>query len=76
MSHTAVKDFEIVIVGGGVCGLACAIALAREGIPTEVYEAAVRNNTNIVRRDIDLQHLITVEIWRDWSGHWVGYVDI
>ena len=46
MSHTAAKDFEIVIVGGGVCGLACAIALAQEGIPTEVYEAAVRHHTN------------------------------
>ncbi|KAJ3489228.1 hypothetical protein NLI96_g2278 [Meripilus lineatus] len=34
------KDFKVAIVGGGVCGLTCAVALAREGVPVEVFEAA------------------------------------
>ena len=29
------------IVGGGVCGLACAIALERAGVPVQLFEAAV-----------------------------------
>lgn len=44
MPRVSRKGFEIAIVGGGVCGLACAIALAKEGISTHVYEAAVRCN--------------------------------
>ncbi|OCH96306.1 FAD/NAD(P)-binding domain-containing protein [Obba rivulosa] len=34
------KDFKVAIVGGGVCGLTCAIALVRSGVPVEVFEAA------------------------------------
>lgn len=35
------KDFKVAIVGGGVCGLTCAVALAREGVPVQLFEAAV-----------------------------------
>ncbi|OBZ79798.1 Salicylate hydroxylase [Grifola frondosa] len=35
-----VKDFQVAIVGGGVCGLVCAIALTRAGVPVELFEAA------------------------------------
>ena len=38
----ASKDFSVAIVGGGLCGLACAIALLKEGVDVHVYEAAVR----------------------------------
>jgi len=34
------KDFTVAIVGGGMCGLACAIALTRSGIKVDVFEAA------------------------------------
>ena len=36
------KDFTVAVVGGGVCGLTCAIGLAKYGVPVQVYEAAVR----------------------------------
>lgn len=35
------KDFQVTIVGGGIVGLACAIALKREGVPVQIYEATV-----------------------------------
>ncbi|KAI0784966.1 hypothetical protein C8Q75DRAFT_723504 [Abortiporus biennis] len=34
------SNFKVAIVGGGVCGLACAVALANAGISVDVYEAA------------------------------------
>ncbi|EMD41848.1 hypothetical protein CERSUDRAFT_90429 [Gelatoporia subvermispora B] len=34
------KDFKVAIVGGGVCGLTCAVALSRRGVPVELFEAA------------------------------------
>lgn len=33
---------QIAIVGGGICGLTCAIALMKAGAEVQVYEAAVR----------------------------------
>ncbi|KAF7436423.1 hypothetical protein PC9H_003256 [Pleurotus ostreatus] len=36
----ASKDFTVAIVGGGMCGLVCAYALAKAGILVEVFEAA------------------------------------
>ncbi|KAI0699375.1 FAD/NAD(P)-binding domain-containing protein [Cerioporus squamosus] len=41
MSKPTTKDFQVAVVGGGVCGLACAIALQKAGIPVEIFEAAV-----------------------------------
>lgn len=35
------KKLDVIIVGGGVCGLVCAIALAKRGLYAHVYEAAV-----------------------------------
>ncbi|KXN82116.1 Salicylate hydroxylase [Leucoagaricus sp. SymC.cos] len=40
MSST--KDFRVAIVGGGMCGLACAVGLSLRGIHADVYESAVR----------------------------------
>lgn len=40
------KQLRVAIVGGGVCGLTCALALAREGIHAEVFEAAVSHMTH------------------------------
>ncbi|EKM61811.1 uncharacterized protein PHACADRAFT_248683 [Phanerochaete carnosa HHB-10118-sp] len=34
------RKLRIAIVGGGVCGLTCAVALLREGVDVHVYEAA------------------------------------
>lgn len=36
------RDFNVAIVGGGVCGLTCAIALLQKGINVEIFDAAVR----------------------------------
>lgn len=33
---------EVAIVGGGVCGLTCAVALQRAGVSVQLFEAAVR----------------------------------
>lgn len=38
---TYTKDFKVAIVGGGMCGLACAIGLTRAGVDVEIFEAAV-----------------------------------
>jgi len=34
------QDFKVAIVGGGVCGLTLAVALAKEGVKFDLYEAA------------------------------------
>ncbi|KAI3622555.1 salicylate hydroxylase [Moniliophthora roreri] len=34
------KDFNIAIIGGGMCGAAAAYGLARAGVPVQVFEAA------------------------------------
>lgn len=35
------KDFKVAIVGGGMCGLACAVGLRRAGIPVDIFESTV-----------------------------------
>ncbi|KAI1788893.1 salicylate hydroxylase [Ganoderma leucocontextum] len=40
MSQASEKDFKVAIIGGGVCGLACAIALQKAGIVVDLFEAA------------------------------------
>ena len=47
--HTNEK-LKVAIVGGGFCGLTCAIALAKEGIQPEIFEAAVSQSCDIVMR--------------------------
>ncbi|KIM88945.1 hypothetical protein PILCRDRAFT_245641 [Piloderma croceum F 1598] len=37
---TSPRDLKIAIIGGGMCGLACAVGLVRAGIPVEIFEAA------------------------------------
>ena len=32
---------QVAVVGGGICGLTCAIMLMKAGVPVQVYEAAV-----------------------------------
>ncbi|PBK76907.1 salicylate hydroxylase [Armillaria solidipes] len=34
------KDFTVAIVGGGMCGLACAVGLSRSGIRVDIFEAS------------------------------------
>ncbi|TBU49090.1 salicylate hydroxylase [Dichomitus squalens] len=41
MSKASEKDFQVAVIGGGVCGLACAAALQKAGISVQVFEAAV-----------------------------------
>ncbi|EIW63979.1 FAD/NAD-P-binding domain-containing protein [Trametes versicolor FP-101664 SS1] len=40
MQQTHQKSFEVAVVGGGVCGLTCAIALQKAGVPVQLFEAA------------------------------------
>nr|VWO96607.1 Mannitol 1-phosphate dehydrogenase [Ganoderma boninense] len=40
MSQASQKDFKVTVIGGGVCGLACAIALQKAGITVDLFEAA------------------------------------
>ncbi|KAA1472123.1 FAD/NAD-P-binding domain-containing protein [Dentipellis sp. KUC8613] len=42
MSPSSTKDFRVAIVGGGVCGVVCAIALQQTGIQSDIFEAASR----------------------------------
>lgn len=37
----ATSIMQVAIVGGGICGLTCAIALMKAGVDVQVYEAAV-----------------------------------
>ncbi|KAJ7440609.1 hypothetical protein FB451DRAFT_1415107 [Mycena latifolia] len=37
---TAKRDFRVAIIGGGMCGLACAVGLRKRGIDAQVFEAA------------------------------------
>lgn len=41
MAHT--PNLNVAIVGGGICGLAFAVALRNEGIKAHIFEAAVRS---------------------------------
>ncbi|EEB89231.1 hypothetical protein MPER_12697 [Moniliophthora perniciosa FA553] len=41
------KDFNVAIIGGGMCGAAAAYGLARSGIPVHVFEAAVSESLQI-----------------------------
>ena len=41
MSQMSQKDFKVTVIGGGVCGLACAIALQKAGVTVDLFEAAV-----------------------------------
>jgi 2-polyprenyl-6-methoxyphenol hydroxylase-like FAD-dependent oxidoreductase len=41
ISQSDKKDFEVAIVGGGICGLALACALANK-VKIVVFEAAVK----------------------------------
>ncbi|KAK0436633.1 uncharacterized protein EV420DRAFT_235664 [Desarmillaria tabescens] len=34
------KDFTVAIVGGGMCGIACAVGLSKSGIRVDVFEAS------------------------------------
>lgn len=34
-------NLRIAIIGGGVCGVACAVALAKNGVKAHIYEAKV-----------------------------------
>ncbi|KAA1472118.1 FAD/NAD(P)-binding domain-containing protein [Dentipellis sp. KUC8613] len=38
----AAKNFRVAIVGGGVCGVVCAIGLQRAGIHVDIFEAATK----------------------------------
>lgn len=38
------RPLDIALVGAGVCGLTCALALAKFGISVQVFEAAVRDD--------------------------------
>ncbi|KAJ3523154.1 hypothetical protein NM688_g8773 [Phlebia brevispora] len=42
MPSESTRTLKIVIVGGGVCGLACAIALNKQGLEVDIYEAAAK----------------------------------
>lgn len=44
------QKLRVAVVGGGVCGLACAVVLLREGVDVHVYEAAVRTEHPDIRR--------------------------
>ena len=39
------KDLRIAVVGGGLCGLICAVGLTRAGVDVQLYEAAVSLNS-------------------------------
>ena len=38
------KAPSVAIIGGGVCGLVCAVSLMKKGVDVQLYEASVRPN--------------------------------
>ncbi len=69
----ASKDFTVAIVGGGMCGLVCAYALAKAGVAVQVFEAAVRipfDLTSLVVV-VDELNLSAARVWRGRGWCWV-----
>lgn len=60
-ANTRCKDFKVAIVGGGMCGLAVAVGLAKGGIDVEIYEAAVIALFEYLCRGL---YPLTVSLWR------------
>ena len=56
-THIAQRRFDVAVIGGGVCGLTCAVALQRAGVSVQVFEAAVSIGTT------SLAHLIAELIY-------------
>src|SRR5690606_39318250 len=49
-------DIEVIVVGAGVVGLACAVALARRGIEVLVLEAEARAGEGVSSRNSGVIH--------------------
>ena len=53
MRNPALTPFPVVVIGGGISGLACAYRLQQAGIPARVLEAAPRPGGAIATKEID-----------------------
>ena len=67
------RPLKVAIVGGGVCGLACAVGLLKQGIDVHVYEAAARF-TSLVVRWVLTGVSGAGAVQRDWSWCRARYV--
>lgn len=68
------KKLKVAIVGGGVSGLTCAVALIKQGVDVEVYEAAVRLFACDKLASWSNVCLIG-EVWRDRCCYLAWYVN-
>ena len=50
------KQFQVAIIGGGVCGLTCTLGLLKYGVSVQIYEAAVQSNALGRRQCADNNH--------------------
>ena len=63
------KRLEVSIIGGGVCGLTCAVALQRAGVHVQIFEAAVRLLPLL--SSIPKTTIVAIDGFRrDWCRHW------
>ena len=75
MSRHGLKALDIAIVGGGITGLVCAAALAKEGVEADMYEAkvsllALRQEYFAVETNLRVP---VVQVWRNWCRSWDRY---
>ena len=50
------RDFDLVVIGGGIVGLACAAELARRGRSVLIVERAERVASGITARNSEVIH--------------------
>lgn len=68
------KSKKIIIIGGGISGLSCALDLKRKGFDVEVYE---RNSVfGGQSRSIEYGRCSVEYAWRIWTNYYFNFIDL
>ena len=58
------KGLRVAIIGGGVCGLVCAVSLMKAGVDVHLYEASVRAALRMSRMYAHPEHFLSRNLVR------------